>query len=86
MIFNSSILTNAFGQSSEILNYYACLLAIMRFTDGVSWGYSDMLQHEDLEYDNKLAIKVIFNILLKVKKTLCNHPEVVKNMHEIDLN
>jgi len=56
-----------FALSVEILNYYACLLATIRFLDGLSWGYSEMLIHDDVDQETKLTIKVVFNLLLKVK-------------------
>ena len=34
-----------YTQSEEMMILYACLLSILRFMEGISWGYSPMLMH-----------------------------------------
>ena len=55
-------------QSEEIINLYACLLGIIRFLEGVSWGFSKMLMHFNPDKETILTVKVIFNHLLSIKQ------------------
>ena len=50
-------------KSPELAAFYACTLVIIRFLEGISWGYSPMLIHETLDKDMNLTIRVTFNLL-----------------------
>ena len=50
------------------LQFYACTLAIIRFLEGISWGYSPMLIHDSLEPNLCIMIRVVYNLLLRIKQ------------------
>ena len=54
--------------SSELLTFYTCTLATIRFLEGISWGYSPLLIHDTLDKETSYAIRVIYNLLLRVKQ------------------
>ena len=58
---DSSPLKQLFAKSKELHALYACLLGTIRFLEGISWGYSVFLMHQQLDEDSSLAMKVIFN-------------------------
>ena len=42
---------------------------MIRFLEGTSWGYSEMLMHDKLDRDTSIALKVTFNLLLRLKQS-----------------
>ena len=54
---------------NECATYYACAMVVIRFLEGTSWGYSEMLVHKQLDKDTSIALKVTFNLLLRLKQT-----------------
>lgn len=48
--------------------FYACSLVIIRFLEGISWGYSQMLVHDSLETKLNHTIQVVYNIILRIKQ------------------
>ena len=46
------------------------MLASVRFFEGISWRYSPMLIHERLEKEYSINIRVIFNLLQRVKQQI----------------
>lgn len=44
------------AKSHELVVFYACLLGVIRFLEGISWGYSEMLMHQTLEKDHVLGV------------------------------
>ena len=47
---------------------YSCILGVVRFLEGISWGYSVFLMHNSLDQDNSVAMKALFSLLLKLKQ------------------
>ncbi len=47
---------------------YACILGVVRFLEGISWGYSVFLMHQQLDLDNILAVKVLINHMMRLKQ------------------
>ena len=56
-----------YTQSEEMMILYACLLSILRFMEGISWGYSPMLMHQKLDEETMLSIKVTLNQLVMIR-------------------
>ena len=48
--------------------FYACTLLVIRFLEGISWGYSPMLIHESLDKEMSLSLRVAFNLLQRIKQ------------------
>lgn len=44
-------------------------MIVIRFLEGASWGYSEMLMHQTLDKDTIVALRVTFNLLLRLKQT-----------------
>ena len=55
-------------RSPELSAFYACTLVVIRYLEGISWGYSPMLIHESLDKDMSLTICVTFNLLQRIKQ------------------
>ncbi len=56
---------------------YACILGVVRFLEGISWGYSVFLMHQQLDLDNVLAMKVFFNLMLRLKQHFRENKEFI---------
>lgn len=56
-----------YTQSEEMMILYACLLSILRFMEGISWGYSPMLMHQKLDEETMLSIKITINQLVMIR-------------------
>ena len=54
-------------KSQEMVFYYACSMVVIRFLEGTSWGYSEMLMHQRLDDETLIALRVTFNLLLRLK-------------------
>ena len=50
-----------------MVQLYSCFLALLRFIEGISWGYSPMLMHQTLDKEGVIALKVTFNWLVALK-------------------
>lgn len=48
--------------------YYGLVIGLYRFLEGVSWGYSTLLSHKELDNDNLTSIKVLFNFMERLKR------------------
>ena len=55
-------------KAPETCTYYACAMVVIRFLEGTSWGYSEMLMHQRLDKDTAIALKVTYNLLLRLKQ------------------
>ena len=42
---------------------------VIRFLEGTSWGYSPMLMHQKLDPETTIALRVTYNLLLRLKQT-----------------
>ena len=49
VIKGNSQLADEYKKSREIMLLYACILGIIRFLEGISWGYSVFLMHHTLD-------------------------------------
>ena len=66
------------------MNYfYGCIIGMVRYLEGVSWGYSIHLMHRELDKDSLKGLKLLFNLLLRLKKMFLAHSGL-ENL--IDLN
>ena len=83
-ILNNEVLAVEWARSEDIKIYYSCLIATVRFLDGLSWGYSDMLAHTEVDAETKITLKVIFNIFLRLKQRFKAKKELFKNNSEIN--
>jgi hypothetical protein len=36
----------------EMEFYFGCIIGVLRFLEGVSWGYSSLLSHKELDDEN----------------------------------
>jgi len=52
----------------ELVFYYGLVIGLYRFLEGVSWGYSTLLTHKELDNDNMTSIKVLFNFMIRLKR------------------
>ena len=48
--------------------FYACSIIVIRFIEGISWGYSPMLPHDELDKNSLLALKVTLNLLIRLRQ------------------
>lgn len=64
---------------------YACIIALIRFLEGISWGYSPMLLHQTLDKENVLSLKVTVNLLMMVKQTFRENPHLSEIMNKTDI-
>ena len=53
----------------EAVTYYGCAMVVIRFLEGASWGYSEMLMHHKLDKDVAIVLKVTYNHLLRLKQS-----------------
>ena len=53
----------------EAITYYGCAMVVIRFLEGASWGYSEMLMHHKLDKDVAIVLKVTYNHLLRLKQS-----------------
>jgi hypothetical protein len=58
-----------YTHSEEMVILYSCLIAMVRFFEGISWGYSPMLLHQTLDKESVIALKVTVNHLIAIKQT-----------------
>lgn len=72
----SDKLLNDYTQSEEMVMLYSCLLAAVRFVEGVSWGYSPMLMHQKLDKEALLSLKITFNQLMLIKQSFRENPHL----------
>ena len=56
-----------FNQKNEIHQLYVVIVFAVRFLQGINWGFSDQMQHESLDKDILLALKVALDIIQSVK-------------------
>ena len=63
----SKSLINDYRQSEEMVILFACILALIRFLEGVSWGYSPMLMHQKQDKEGIMSIKLLMNQIVMVK-------------------
>lgn len=54
-------LMNDYRQSEEMVILFACIVALIRFLEGVSWGYSPMLMHQKQGKEGTMSIKLLMN-------------------------
>ena len=54
--------------SKELVFYYGLVIGLYRFLEGVSWGYSTLLTHKELDQDNLLNLKVLYNFMIRLKR------------------
>jgi len=73
------VLAVELAKSADMKKYYACLIASVRFLEGLSWGYSDMLSHTDVDAETKMTLKVIFNIFLRLKQNFRAKKDLFKS-------
>jgi hypothetical protein len=78
-ILHNQVLAVEYARSEDIKIYYSCLIATVRFLDGLSWGYSDMLAHTEVDADTKITLKVILNIFLRLKQRFKSNKDLFKN-------
>jgi hypothetical protein len=52
----------------ELVFYYGLVIGLYRFLEGVSWGYSTLLTHKELDSDNLLNVKVLYNFMVRLKR------------------
>lgn len=43
-------------------------MVVIRYLEGTSWGYSTMLMHQNLDKETTIALKVAYNLLLRLKQ------------------
>lgn len=55
-------------QSLETTYYYGCAMVAIRFLEGTSWGYSEMLMHQKLDNETSITLRVCYNLLLRLKQ------------------
>lgn len=67
LIKENEKLLKDYKQSEEMVALYSCLLAILRFIEGISWGYSPMLMHQALDKEAQLSLKVTVNQLILIR-------------------
>lgn len=48
----------------ESVFYFGCVLGVSWFLDGISWGYSSLLTHKELDEESWCSIKVLFNFMV----------------------
>lgn len=60
----------------ELVFYYGLVIGLYRFLEGVSWGYSTLLTHKELDSDNLLNIKVLYNFMIRLKRFFLVKKEV----------
>lgn len=44
------------------------MIGVSRFVDGISWGYSSLLPHKELDDENRMVVKVLFNFMVRLKR------------------
>lgn len=54
--------------AKELVFYYGLVIGLYRFLEGVSWGYSTLLSHKQLDNDNLMSIKVLLNFMGRLKR------------------
>jgi hypothetical protein len=54
--------------AKELVFYYGLVIGLYRFLEGVSWGYSTLLSHKELDNDNMTSIKVLYNFMVRLKR------------------
>lgn len=54
--------------AKELVFYYGLVIGVYRFLEGVSWGYSSLLTHNELDRDNMTSLKVLFNFMIRLKR------------------
>ena len=54
--------------SKELVFYFGCVIGVSWFLDGVSWGYSSLLTHKELDEESRIALKVLFNFMIRLKR------------------
>ena len=60
----------------QLIIYFACSSLVIRFLEGKSWGYSDLLMHETLDKEIKIALLVTFNLLQRIKQSYREDKEI----------
>lgn len=71
-------LLKGFLQSQEIVLLQSCLVAIIRFAEGISWGYSPMLMHQVIEKENEYCVHLVLNLLATVRQYLREQPSLLE--------
>lgn len=67
MLQKGDALVEKAQQSAETVHFYGCAMVTIRFLEGTSWGYSEMLMHQKLDTETMIALRVAFNLLLRLK-------------------
>lgn len=52
----------------EAVFYFGCVIGVSRFLDGISWGYSSLLTHKELDEENWISLKVLFNFMVRLRR------------------
>ena len=60
------------NSSSYAEQIYSCMIASIRFFEGVSWHYSPMLIHNRLEKEHSITLKVTLARILKIEHQINN--------------
>lgn len=54
--------------TKELVFYYGLVIGLYRFLEGVSWGYSTLLTHKELDADSMTSVKVLYNFMVRLKR------------------
>ena len=63
---------------------YIAIVFAVRFLQGVNWGFSEQMQHESLDKDILISLKVAFDIIQSVKQMFREHEATRQEAKLID--
>ena len=64
---------------------YSSLLFTVRFLQGISWGYSPLFMHQNLDKEIVLSIKVVVNLSLMVWQNFRENQQLSQALNERDI-